>query len=83
MSGKDVVIGALLIFGLAAFVTTHVWLAGKLVMRKKPRILGVVALVIPPLAPIWGYREGFHRAAVQWVVTLGVYVLARLGAALL
>lgn len=82
VSGKDLVIAALLIFGFAAFVTTHVWLAGKLIVRKKPRIRGVLALFVPPLAPIWGYREGFRRGAMLWVVTLGAYVGARIAAAL-
>jgi hypothetical protein len=78
VSGRDVVIAALLVFGFAAFVTTHVWLAARLIMRMKPRIRGLLALVVPPLAPIWGYREGFRRGAVLWLVTLGAYVLARL-----
>lgn len=78
VSGKDLVIAVLLIFGFAAFVTAHVWLAVRLIMRKKPRMRGVLALFVPPLAPIWGFREGFHRGAVLWVVTLAVYVVARL-----
>lgn len=78
VSGKDLVITALLIFGFAAFVTAHVWLAVRLIIHVKPRIRGVLALFVPPLAPIWGYREGFHRGVVLWIVTLAVYVIARL-----
>ncbi len=78
VSGKDVVIAVLLIFGFAAFVTAHVWLAARLIINAKPRIRGVLALFVPPLAPIWAYREGFRKGAVLWLVMLGVYVIARL-----
>ena len=77
VSGKDVVIAAVLIFGFAAFVTTHVWLAAKLIWNKKPRWRGLLALVVPPLAPMWGFREGYRWSAKLWLITLGAYVLAR------
>jgi len=76
--GKDVVIAVLLIFGFAAFVTAHVWMAVQLIIHKRPRILGLVALFVPPLAPLWGYREGLRKGTVLWLVTLGLYVSARL-----
>jgi hypothetical protein len=78
VSGKDLVITALLIFGFAAFVTTHVWLAARLIINTKPRLRGVLALFVPPLAPIWAYRAGFRKGTVLWLVMLGVYVVARL-----
>ena len=78
VSGKDLVIAALLIFGFAAFVTAHVSLAMRLIIHKPPRIRGVLALFVPPLAPIWAYREGFHKGAILWLVTLALYVIARL-----
>ncbi len=78
VSGKDVVIAVLLILGFAAFVTVHVWLAARLIINKKPRIQGVIALFVPPLAPIWAYREGFRKGAALWLVMLGLYVVARL-----
>lgn len=78
VSGKDVVIAVLLIFGFAAFVTVHVWLAVRLIINTKPRIRGVLALFVPPLAPIWAYREGFYKGTTLWLVMLGFYVIARL-----
>jgi hypothetical protein len=78
VAGKDLAIAAILIFGFAAFVTAHVWLAVRLIIHRKPRLHGALALVLPPLAPIWAYREGFHKGAVLWFVTLAVYVGARL-----
>ncbi|MDI1430651.1 hypothetical protein [Polyangium sorediatum] len=77
MSGKDVAVVVLLIVGFASFVTTHVWLAGRLILHGSSRLRGLLALVVPPLAPIWGYRQGFRKGAVLWVATLVTYVAAR------
>ncbi|MDI1484043.1 hypothetical protein [Polyangium sp. y55x31] len=77
MSGKDVAVVALLILGFASFVTTHVWLAAKLILRGSSRLRGTLALFVPPLAPIWGYRQGFRKGAALWVAALLTYVAAR------
>ncbi|MDC0749152.1 hypothetical protein [Polyangium mundeleinium] len=77
MSGKDVAVVVLLIVGFASFVTTHVWLAGRLILRGSSRLRGMLALVVPPLAPVWGYRQGFRKGAALWVVALVTYVTAR------
>ena len=71
VSGKDLVITVLLIFGFAAFVTAHVWLAARLIINAKPRFRGVIALFVPPLAPIWAYREGFRKADTSARVAAG------------
>jgi hypothetical protein len=77
VSGRDVAVVALLIVGFAAFVTTHVWLASRLILRGSSRLRGVLALLVPPLAPIWGYRQGFRKGAALWVAFLFTYVVAR------
>ncbi|MDI1448035.1 hypothetical protein [Polyangium sp. 6x1] len=77
MSGKDVAVVVLLIVGFASFVTTHVWLAGRLILRGSSRLRGALALLVPPLAPIWGYRQGFRKGAALWVAALLTYVVAR------
>lgn len=82
MSAKDVVVAALLVLGFASFVTVHVWLSVKLVLHGKPRLRGVLAFFVPPLAPIFGFRQGFRVLATSWLVALGTYVLARLAALL-
>ena len=82
MSAKDLAIAAVLIFGFAAFVTVHVWLAVRHILRGKSRLRGFLALFVPPLAPIWGYRQGFRRGAALWVATLVTYALALLAAQL-
>jgi len=78
VSGKDVAVVVLLIVGFASFVTTHVWLAGRLYFRGDSRLRAVVALLCPPLAPIWGYRQGFRKGAAIWGACLLTYVVARI-----
>ncbi len=65
-----------LVLGFATLVTVHVALAIRLTRRERPRWRGLVALVIPPLAVIWGFRAGFRRNAVLWLVAVVVYLIA-------
>ena len=67
---------AALALSSATLVTSHVVLAYRLVSDARPRWRGFVALVIPPLAPIWGYREGFRRTSTLWLAALVLYVAA-------
>jgi len=78
VSGKDLAVAASLILGFATFVTAHVWLAARLVVRAETRLRGLIALLVPPLAPLWGYRQGFRKGAILWVVSLLAYVVALL-----
>ena len=78
----DVVLVILLVAGFAAFVTLHVALSGLLFFAHKPRWRGLVALVIPPLAPLWGYRAGQKRTAIAWLTLLTLYVAARVVASM-
>ncbi len=73
----DVVLVILLVVGFAAFVTLHVALSGVLFFLEKPRWKGLVALVVPPLAPLWGFRAGRTRVSIAWLSVLGMYVIAR------
>lgn len=69
------VLGAV-ILGFATLVTVHVFIAARLFLRARPRWRGLVALVVPPLAPIWGYREGWRVASTLWLVAVLVYLVA-------
>jgi hypothetical protein len=75
---RDVLVLAVLVLAFATLVTVHVALAGRLVLRSRPRWRGVVALVVPPLAPIYGFREGFRRTSALWLASLIAYTLALL-----
>jgi hypothetical protein len=57
---------------LAVFVAAHVALVAGLAQR---RAWGhaVVALLVPPLAPWWGYRAGLRTATIAWCAALALY----------
>lgn len=74
---KDKAALATLVLAFATLVTVHVFLAGRLV-RARPRWHGLLALVIPPLAPIYGFRQGWRRSSTLWLVSVIVYVIALL-----
>jgi len=65
---------------LAAFVTVHVALAMTLLLFHKPRWRGLAALVLPPLAPVFGFIEKKSRLASAWIVLLALYGAARIAA---
>ncbi len=69
---RMVVLGALLV-AFATFVTVHLWIAVKLVVWAKPRYRGVVALVVPPLAPMWAYRERWPVLCWLWIGAVVAY----------
>ena len=73
---KDSFVFTGLVLGFATLVTVHLALAVRLVLRERPRWRGLVALVVPPLAVIWGFRAGFRRNAVLWLVAVVVYLIA-------
>lgn len=75
---KDIAATATLVLAFATWVTVHVALAARLVLRSQPRWRGLLALVVPPLAPMYGFRQGWRRMSTLWLVFLIVYVLAHL-----
>jgi len=78
---KDAIITAALVLGLATLISAHVTLSARLVLRQRPRWRGLVALVVPPLAVIWGLRAGWKGIAAVWLGAVGVYVAALIAAA--
>ena len=68
---------ALLLLGLAVVIGAQLALAVGLV-RRAPRWRGLLAFVLPPLAPYWGWSAGtsaMRRLVYAWLVALAVYVL--------
>lgn len=79
----DFVVFGLLVLGFATFVTVHVALCVALLFSRPTtprgrRWHGAVALLIPPLAAIWGWRERRHKTVVVWLFALVVYGVARI-----
>jgi hypothetical protein len=72
---KDAVVVAVLVASFAALVTTHLAVAVRLTWRR-PRYRGLVALIVPPLAPLWAYEAGWRRLSWLWVGAVAVYAAA-------
>jgi hypothetical protein len=73
---KDVILMAGLVLGLATLITVHIGISLRLLVRERPRWRGPVALVVPPLAVIWGFKAGWNGLASLWLGSLAVYVAA-------
>ena len=72
MNLLPIVLPALL---LGAFVTTHVALSAA-VAQATPRWRGVLAFVVPPLAPYWGWQANRRRLAALWIALFASYAIA-------
>jgi len=59
---------------LAVFLAAHVALVAGLA-RRRPSWRAVVALLVPPLAPWWGYRAGLRVATIAWCAALALYAV--------
>jgi len=66
-------------FGL--LVTAHVALVAGLCLRA-PRWRGLLALVVPPLAPYWGWEAKMRVRAGLWFGGLAVYAMSLTASAL-
>lgn len=64
-----------LVVAFAMVLTVHVTLATGLA-RRRPRWRGLVALVVAPLAPIWGWQAGMRVRAAVWIAAAATYGIA-------
>jgi hypothetical protein len=67
-------LGWVLFVVLLAHVAAHVLLAVGLNKQTSWR-RAVVAFVLPPLAPLWGWRAGMRRPVYVWAATLVAYAI--------
>jgi hypothetical protein len=75
---KATLVGAWLAIALAAHVGAHLALLVGLA-RRTPRWRAIAALLVPPLAPIWGWKEMPKRAN-AWVFAFAAYAVVIVGA---
>ena len=64
---------------VGSLVVAHVTLVIGL-LRRRPWWHGLVALLVPPLAPYWGYEAKLRRRATLWVTSLVVYLASETAA---
>lgn len=62
-----------LVLAFASLTTTHLALAHRLA-RLGPVWRGWLALLVPPLAPVWGLLAGLRALPVVWILTAVVYL---------
>jgi hypothetical protein len=77
----DFALLALISVAVGLHLVAHVTLVIGL-LRKDPWWHGLVALVVPPLAPYWGYEAKLRGRVTLWVATLAVYLASVTAAAL-
>lgn len=74
-----------LMFGLATslgvLLASHVALSAGLAVRG-PWHRGLLAFLVPPLAPLWGYHGKLHTRALVWIVATVVHVACLTAAAI-
>lgn len=77
---KDTIVLAALLLAFATFVTIHVAIAVRLVLRKDDRWRGALVWIVPPLAPLWALQRGWRTSTVIWVSSVIVYGVALIAA---
>lgn len=77
----DLALLGLLSVAVGLHVVAHVTLVIGL-LRRTPWWHGLVALVVPPLAPYWGYEARLKGRVTLWLVSLAVYLASATAAAL-
>jgi hypothetical protein len=64
-----------LVVAFAALLTAHLTLAVGLV-RRAPRWRGLVALLVAPLAPWWGWQAHMRVRGTLWIAAAAAYATA-------
>lgn len=77
----DFALLGLLSVAVGLHLVAHVTLVIGL-LRRDPWWRGLVALVVPPLAPFWGYEAALRGRVTLWVASLAVYLASVTAAAL-
>jgi hypothetical protein len=74
---KDGILLGVVILSFAGALVCHVTLAFGL-SRRSSRLCGLVAFVVPPFGPYWGWKKHMRFRSAACVACLVIYALARL-----
>jgi len=77
----DFALLALISVAVGLHLVAHVTLVIGL-LRRDPWWHGLVAFVVPPLAPYWGYEAKLRGRVTLWLTTLAIYLVSVTTAAL-
>jgi hypothetical protein len=70
-----------LVVSAGVLLSTHVALSVGLA-RLGPWHRGLIALVVPPLAPFWGYHGKLHSRSLIWIIAVTVHIACLTAAAI-
>lgn len=72
---KDAIFFGAIVLTFALAITLHVVLSISVARRTK-LWRGLVAFVVPPLAPYWGFTLGMRGRAIAWIVSVVLYAVS-------
>jgi hypothetical protein len=72
---SDIALLSVLVIAFATLVTVHIALA-LAIARRGRRSRALAALVVAPLAPYFGWREGLRARGALWMVAAVSYMAA-------
>ena len=70
-----------LVISAGVLLSTHVSLSIGLA-RLGPWHRGIVAFVVPPLAPFWGYHGKLHTRSLIWIIAVTIHIVCLTAAAI-
>jgi hypothetical protein len=73
---RNALVLATLILSFATFVTAHLVIATRLFLTPRQRYRGLLVFVVPPLAPMWAYRQNWKSLCWIWVAAIVCYAVA-------
>lgn len=62
-----------LVISAGVLLSTHVSLSVGLA-RLGPWHRGLIAFVVPPLAPFWGYHGKLHTRSLIWIIAVTIHI---------
>jgi hypothetical protein len=74
---RDEIVALVLIGSFACWATVHLVIAAKL-LSAPPRWRGLMALIVPPLAPYWAARTARPWLALAWGVACITWLFVRM-----
>jgi hypothetical protein len=66
-----------LLFALVVWVLAHLALVLDFARQRSRRGYALLALVLPPVAPLMGFQQRMRARSLAWVLSSGAFVLLR------
>lgn len=70
----EVTLPWILLLALVVHAGAHLAIAAGFLKRRAFK-RAAIALVVPPLAPLWAWKDGMRSRVVAWLAALAVYAI--------